>query len=168
MMPPSVATSQLISHEMQASSLRPSALIIQPSSGIDRQHPTHRSDAQREQSRQRVEWRWGGERGRTADEVVGSTLMKGSSSALHKAIVPPAALFVIRGRSGQRVSSLFKWKEYFGWNMEKEAAMSQWKIWGSERNTKTGENSSTKYNRLRQFRLQPSMFQVIIGRVASE
>ena len=51
--------------------------------------------------------------------------------------------------------------------MEKEAAMSQWKIWGSERNTKTGENSSTKYNRLRQFRLQPSMFQVIIGKFAS-
>ena len=101
-------------------------------------------------------------RGRTADEVVGRTLMKGSSSALHKAIVPPAALFVIKGRSGQRISSLFKWKEYFGWNMEKEAAMSQWKIWGSERKTKTGENSSTKYNRLRQFRLQPSMFQVII------
>ena len=93
--------------------------------------------------------------------------MKGSSSVLHKAIVPPIALFVIRGRSGQRVSSLFKWKEYFGWNMEKEAAMSQWKIWGSERKTKTGENSSTKYNRLRQFRLQPSMFQVIIGKFAS-
>ena len=106
-------------------------------------------------------------RGRTADEVVGRTLMKGSSSVLHKAIVPPIALFVIRGRSGQRVSSLFKWNEYLGWNIEKEAAMSQWKIWGSERNTKTGENSSTKYNRLRQFRLQPSMFQVIIGIFAS-
>ena len=107
-------------------------------------------------------------RGRTADEVVGRTLMKGSSSALHKAIVPPDALFVIKGRSGQSISSLFKWNEYLGWNIEKEATMSQWKIWGSERNTKTGENWSTKYNRLRQFRLQPSMFQVIIGRVASE
>ena len=106
-------------------------------------------------------------RGRTADEVVGRTLMKGSSSALHKAIVPPDALFVIKGRSGQSISSLFKWNEYLGWNIEKEAAMSQWKIWGSERNTKTGENSSTKYNRLRQFRLQPSMFQVIIGKFAS-
>ena len=78
-------------------------------------------------------------RGRTADEVVGRTLMKGSSSVLHKAIVPPIALFVIRGRSGQRVSSLFKWKEYFGWNMEKEAAMSQWKIWGSEKKQKQGK-----------------------------
>ena len=94
--------------------------------------------------------------------------MKGSSSDLHRAMVPPDARFVIKGRSGHRISSLFKWNEYLGWNIEKEAAMSQWKIWGSERNTKTGENSSTKYNRLRQFRLQPSMFQVIIGRVASE
>ena len=52
--------------------------------------------------------------------------------------------------------------------MEKEAAMSQWKIWGYEKKTKTLEHSSTKYNRLRQFLLQPSMFQVIIGRITSE
>ena len=67
-------------------------------------------------------------RGSTAEEVVGRTLMKGSSSDLHRAIVPPDARFVIKGRSGHRISSLFKWNEYLGWNMENEDAMSQWNI----------------------------------------
>ena len=47
-------------------------------------------------------------RGRTADEVVGSTFMKGSNSDFQKAIVPPIALLDTMGRSGHRRSSLLR------------------------------------------------------------
>ena len=47
--------------------------------------------------------------GRTAGEVVGSTVTKGSRLACHIAIVPPQAFLWSRARVGRRVSSLFRW-----------------------------------------------------------
>ena len=45
-------------------------------------------------------------KGRTAEEEVGITLMNGSSSDLHMAIVPPAAFLGTKGSSGERRSTV--------------------------------------------------------------
>ena len=98
--------------------------------------------------------------GRTAGEVVGSTVMKGSKVLCHKASVPPQAFLWSRAREGRNESSLLRWWQKSG----REAiarAESHWKSCGSERKMRAGEWREAKYERDEAPRRAPSIFQEI-------
>ena len=59
------------------------------------------------------------------------------------------------------MSSLLRLKQYFPLNMLVKLSASHWKSCGSERKTKSGENSSVKCERFNAFLRQPSIFQEI-------
>ena len=98
-------------------------------------------------------------RGKKEAVSVLQVVMNGSRDLFHRTAVPPFALLLRRGSSGLCKSSEFREKQYSPWKKFMWCTMSHWKVWGSDKNIRSGECKSAKVLRLNKFFFRLSIFQ---------
>ena len=102
--------------------------------------------------------------GRTAGEVVGRTVRKGSRLLCQMASVPPQAFLWSRAREGRKESALLRWWQKSG-REARAREESHWKSCGSDRKMRAGEWREAKYEREEAPLMAPSIFQDITVRL---